>query len=104
MSSARDARPRMDFAGIRALSSGYAVAEKCLQVQADAESRNPPLISPSGVKLHDDAWSWYVGALGEIEVGNLLESIGPAWFVRHAVPIGTGTKDVDHLVIGPGGV
>jgi len=24
--------------------------------------------------------------------------------VRHAVPIGAGTKDVDHLVIGPGGV
>jgi hypothetical protein len=34
----------------------------------------------------------------------MLKSLGPQWFVRHSVPIGTGTKDVDHLVIGPGGV
>ncbi|WP_166788330.1 nuclease-related domain-containing protein [Cryobacterium sp. MDB2-33-2] len=54
--------------------------------------------------LHADARSWYVGALGEIEVGLLLAALGPKWFVRHAVPIGAGTKDVDHLVIGPGGV
>lgn len=44
------------------------------------------------------------GALGEIEVGRLLSELGPEWFVRHAVPIGAGIKDVDHLVIGPGGV
>ena len=34
----------------------------------------------------------------------MLKVLGPEWFVRHAVPIGSGTKDVDHLVIGPGGV
>ena len=34
----------------------------------------------------------------------MLAELGPEWFVRHSVPIGTGTKDVDHLVIGPGGV
>lgn len=99
--------PHADFAGILALSSrsaGYAVAEKCLQVQADAEARDPSLRSASGVRLHDDAWSWYVGALGEIEVGKMLKELGPEWFVRHAVPIGAGTKDVDHLVIGPAGV
>jgi hypothetical protein len=99
--------PRADFAGIQALSSrgaGYAVAEKCLQVQADAEALDPSLRTADGVRLHDDAWSWYVGALGEIEVGKMLKALGPEWFVRHAIPIGAGTKDVDHLVIGPGGV
>src|SRR5690554_2915409 len=107
MATSNGGEPRADFAGIQALSSrgaGYAVAEKCLQVQADAEARDPSLNSPGGVRLHEDAWSWYVGALGEIEVGKMLESLGPEWFVRHAVPIGAGTKDVDHLVIGPGGV
>ncbi|MEN2739215.1 DUF2510 domain-containing protein [Microbacterium sp. X-17] len=99
--------PRVDFAGINALATrpaGYAVALKCLQVQADAEDVDPSLRSDKHVRLHPDAWSWYQGALGEIEVGSLLGALGPEWFVRHSVPIGADTKDVDHLVIGPGGV
>jgi hypothetical protein len=98
---------RTDFAGIQALSSraaGYSVAEKCLELQTQAELQDPTLRSESGVRLHDDAWPWYQGALGEIRVGELLKALGSEWFVRHAVPIGAGRKDVDHLVIGPGGV
>lgn len=34
----------------------------------------------------------------------LLAQLGPEWFVRHSVPIGAGTTDVDHLLIGPAGV
>lgn len=101
------ASPRVDFAGINALATrpaGYAVALKCLQVQADAEDLDSSLRSDKHVRLHPDAWSWYQGALGEIEVGRLLGALGPEWFVRHSVPIGADTKDVDHLVIGPGGV
>jgi hypothetical protein len=107
MSSAENMGARVDFAGIQALSSrgaGYAVALKCLQVQADAEVRDPSLRTVQRVKLHADAWPWFTGALGEIEVGGMLKALGPDWFVRHSVPIGAGTKDVDHLVIGPGGV
>lgn len=103
----RDISDRVDFAGINALSSrpaGYAVALKCLQVQADAEDLDPSLRTEKRVSLHPDAWSWYQGALGEIEVGKMLRALGPEWFVRHSVPIGADTKDVDHLVIGPGGV
>jgi hypothetical protein len=98
---------RVDFAGIQALSSrgaGYAVAAKCLQVQAGAEAQNPSLRTPTRVVLDPEARSWYVGALGEIAVGRMLTALGPGWFVRHAVPIGKGTKDIDHLVIGPAGV
>ena len=102
-----DAGVRVDFAGIHALMSrapGYSVAAKCLEVQAAAEILEPSLRTETGVRLHDDAWTWYQGALGEMQVGKLLKALGPEWFVRHAVPIGAGTKDVDHLVIGPGGV
>lgn len=98
---------RVDFAGISALSSrpaGYAVAAKCLQVQAEAERTDPSLASSARTRLDPDAWSWFQGALGEIEVGRLLDGLGPEWFVRHSVPIGADTKDVDHLVIGPAGV
>jgi hypothetical protein len=107
MTAVDDASERTDFAGIQALSSraaGYAVAKKCLEVQAEAERRDPSLRTNKRVVLHDDASSWYTGALGEIEVGRMISALGPEWFVRHAVPIGKGTKDVDHLVIGPGGV
>lgn len=105
--AAPDGRAHVDFAGISALSSraaGYAVAQKCLEVQSKAEAADPSLNTDRRFVLHADAWSWYQGALGEIEVGRLLSELGPEWFVRHAVPIGAGTKDVDHLVIGPAGV
>jgi hypothetical protein len=95
------------LARIRALQSrrpGYAVAQKCLEVQGRAEAADPSLRTSRGVRLHPDAWSWYVGALGEIEVGARLDALGPEWLVRHAVPVGSGTKDIDHLVIGPAGV
>src|ERR1700712_3858316 len=107
MTSVDDVSARTDFAGIQALLSrgaGYAVAQKCLEVQAEAEAKDPSLRTEQRVVLHEDAWPWYQGALGEIEVGRMLSELGTDWFVRHAVPIGAGTKDVDHLVIGPGGV
>lgn len=56
-------------------------------------------VSPLG----RDAEPWYVGALGELEVGRRLAGLGPGWFVLHSVPIGTGSSDLDHVVIGPAG-
>ena len=91
-------------AALQSREAGYSVAQKCLEVQAEAENADPLLRQSDRVRLHPDAWPWYVGALGEIEVGVLLGALGPDWMVRHAVPIGQGTADVDHLVIGPGGV
>ena len=107
MTSYQDAGGRATFGGIQALLSreaGYSVAAECLRVQAAAEAANPRLRSDRGVALAPDAWSWYVGTLGEIAVGEVLAELGPGWFVRHAIPIGAGTTDVDHLVIGPNGV
>ncbi|WP_104090973.1 nuclease-related domain-containing protein [Arthrobacter sp. GMC3] len=47
---------------------------------------------------------WYKGALGEIEVARILTGLGPDYTVLHAVPVGTGDADIDHVVIGPAGV
>jgi hypothetical protein len=107
MTSTDEATAHAGTAGIHALLSrgaGYAVALKCIEVQARAEALDPSLHSGNRVTLHADAWPWYTGAIGEIEVGRLLTALGTEWFVRHAVPIGAEMKDVDHLVIGPGGV
>lgn len=89
---------------MRSRSPGYAVAQKCLEVQAAAEAVDPSLRTPTSLTLAPDAWSWYVGAQGERHVGALLETLGPEWSVLHSVPIGAGTKDVDHLLVGPAGV
>ena len=47
---------------------------------------------------------WFQGATGEIEVGTRLARLGPEWTVLHAVPVGAGDSDIDHVVIGPAGV
>jgi nuclease-like protein len=51
-----------------------------------------------------DSWPWYKGALGEIAVGRILAVLGPDWLVLHAVPVGTGSTDIDHVLVGPAGV
>lgn len=49
--------------------------------------------------------SWRVGAAGEETVGKCLERLEKyGWHVLHAVPVGTNGADIDHLLIGPGGV
>ncbi|GAA4038989.1 hypothetical protein GCM10023063_25360 [Arthrobacter methylotrophus] len=37
-------------------------------------------------------------------MGKILQRLGPEWTVLHAVPIGAGTSDIDHVLIGPAGV
>jgi hypothetical protein len=46
-----------------------------------------------------------VGADGEEKVGARLDKLRKqGWFTLHAVPIGEHGSDIDHVVIGPGGV
>ena len=46
----------------------------------------------------------YRGVVGEIEVGEALDRLGADWLVLHALPVGEGAADIDHLVVGPSGV
>ncbi|WP_231938631.1 nuclease-related domain-containing protein [Arthrobacter sp. B6] len=57
-------------------------------------------VSPLG----PDSQAWYKGALGEIAVGRILAGLGPEWLVLHAIPVGKGASDIDHLLVGPAGV
>ncbi|MFE9483443.1 nuclease-related domain-containing protein [Streptomyces spororaveus] len=48
--------------------------------------------------------SWYTGLEGERRVGRELERLVPlGWRVLHGIEKGNG-GDIDHLIIGPGGV
>ena len=46
----------------------------------------------------------YRAALGELEVVAALTQLGSGWTVLNAVPMAAAASDIDHVVIGPGGV
>jgi hypothetical protein len=57
--------------------------------------------------LHTDERAWRIGADGEEKVAAQLRKLiekDPRWQVIHAIEVGTRGSDIDHLVIGPGGV
>jgi hypothetical protein len=69
-------------------------------------------VAPRGVmgliarlfRLETEATSWQIGAKGEAIVGRRLERLERrGWRVLHAIALPSGA-DIDHLVIGPGGV
>ncbi|MGX9900726.1 nuclease-related domain-containing protein [Arthrobacter sp. SA17] len=89
--------------GLKARMAGHSVIEKLL---AERVGQRPPSFLGSifgADPLSPDDHPWYKGALGEIAVGRLLERLGPEWTVLHAVPVGSGASDIDHVLIGPGG-
>jgi len=53
-----------------------------------------------------DERAWRVGAAAEEKVGAKLETkLGSrGWRVLHSIPVGEKGADIDHLLIGPGGV
>lgn len=47
---------------------------------------------------------WRLGVDGERQVAAQLERLGSGWHVLHAVPVGAKGADIDHVLIGPGGI
>jgi hypothetical protein len=57
--------------------------------------------------VRNDERAWRIGADGEELVAGQLSVLArknPAWTAIHAVPVGSRGADIDHLVLGPGGV
>lgn len=55
--------------------------------------------------VRTDERAWRVGAAAEETVGTELESLRESgWRVLHSVTVGAGESDIDHVLIGPGGV
>jgi hypothetical protein len=83
-------------------------AQSVIAELLDGQSHVPPrgfMRRLFGVNpLSQETKSWYRGALGELEVARVLAGLGPEYTVLHAVPVGAGTSDIDHIVIGPTGV
>jgi len=84
--------------------AAQAVIEELLRQQSSTPPRSSFGRFFGYSPLGDDSVSWYLGAQGEIVVGATLDALPPEWTVFHALPIGTKGADIDHLIIGPGGV
>lgn len=57
--------------------------------------------------VHTDERAWRIGADGEQKVAAQLAKLAAKdgrWQSLHALPVGDRGSDIDHLVIGPGGV
>jgi hypothetical protein len=78
--------------------------EHLLALQQDVPPRSAVWRALGVSPLDEDRAAWYRGALGEAAVGRLLDKLPDGWAVLHAVPVGKGDSDIDHVVIGPGGV
>ncbi len=82
-----------------------------LRVQAEREwearKQQSRLLAYAGriLDVHTDERAWRRGADGEEEVGAALAKlVSRGWFALHSVPVGKRGSDIDHVVIGPGGV
>ncbi len=55
-------------------------------------------------RVHTDERAWSKGATGEKVAGFWLSRLPKGWYTFHDVPVGERGANIDHVVIGPGGV
>lgn len=88
-----------DLADVRA---GAAARERALaERQVQGTLRH---IFARVLDANTDERAWRIGADGEEAVGQQLAALGLHWRFLHAVRVGERGADIDHVVIGPGGV
>ncbi len=93
-----------DTASMRARVPAQSLLEELLRRQTSA----PPLSRMARFfgrsPLAEGSLPWYLGAEGEMTVGAILAHLPQDWATFHALPIGKDSADIDHLVVGPGGI
>ncbi len=77
-----------------------------VRAEAAAAIRSHPYLTALGLLLgvQTKPAVWAKGGRGEVLVGKQLSKLGSEWRVLHSIPVGSKGTDIDHLVIGPGGV
>jgi hypothetical protein len=56
------------------------------------------------LRVQTEDAAYLKGGKGEVLVGKQLEKLSPEWRLLNSVPVGSSGTDIDHVVIGPGGV
>jgi hypothetical protein len=85
---------------------GVNKAGQAAREQAVAHRRAAPVqtLAARVRDVHTDERAWRIGADGEEKVAARLGRLPESWKVLHALPVGSRGSDIDHLVVGPGGV
>lgn len=95
------ARPWLDLA---ANEPGQEARERAVAARQAAPVKT---FVARALGVHTEERAWRIGADGEGLVGTELARLvkaDPRWRTLHAVPVGTRGSDIDHVVVGPGGV
>lgn len=82
-------------------------AEAREQAQAARDAAPVKTVLARVLGVHTDERAWRIGADGEEKVAAQLEKVAkkdPRWRFLHAIPVGDRGSDIDHLLIGPGGI
>ncbi|MFC0682195.1 nuclease-related domain-containing protein [Lysobacter korlensis] len=102
---ARGTATRADATALHAgRGTTYGMVRECLRVQAFARPRTRFSRFLGMSPLHPEARNAYEAALDELAVREELQKLGSEWTVLSGVPIGAHDDDVDHIVLGPGGI
>jgi len=83
------------------VAAGHKVDVRAAVLRAEAPIRT---LIARFLGVHTDERAWRRGGEGERAVAKVLARLGPAWHILHSIQVSESGTDVDHLVIGPGGV
>lgn len=89
------------------LADNAAGAEARAQATAARDAAPVRTLLARALRVHTDERAWRLGADGEEKVAAQLDKVlkkDPRWRFIHAIPVGARGSDIDHLIIGPGGV
>jgi hypothetical protein len=95
---------KLSGGGMHQRRSAEFVIDKLLSEQRHAPIRSAWERFLGRSPLGKNCEGWYLAALGEIDVGSRLAALSNEWTVFHALPVGLEGWDIDHLIVGPGGV
>ena len=98
------AGPPVSVPGMSEQPAAQAIIDLLLRKQAKTPARSVFGRVFGYSPLAAESVSWYLGAKGELDVAAMLATLPATWSVFHSLPIGKKGADIDHLVIGPGGV
>ena len=103
-----DVSARDDIAETTASVGGHLVGRAAMRQLLDAQCAVPRRSTAARFfgfsPLSRETHALYRSVVGEIEVGEALDRLGPEWAVLHSLPVDGDSSDIDHLVVGPAGV
>ncbi|MDP9223202.1 MAG: NERD domain-containing protein [Actinomycetota bacterium] len=81
--------------------AGKSAADKARKLSQEAPVRS---VAARLRRVHIPERAWRKGASGERWTGWWLSRLPAGWFVFNDIPVGEGGANIDHLVVGPGGI